>query len=172
MIRADFNTIISKMSKILYGYAYRILENQQEAEDAVQETFLKLWKMNEKLENYDSVEALSKTMLKNYCIDQIRKRKSTAYENITDNQFVKVPDATPQELLERAETAVILRGIIEQLPILQREVINLRDIQGLSYDEISERSGQSVNNIRVILSRARKSVREEYIRQRDEDGRA
>ena len=172
MTRADFNTIISKMSKMLYGYAYRILENQQEAEDAVQETFLKLWKMKEKLESYESIEALSKAMLKNHCIDQIRRRKNTGYESVSGDQYLTASDATPQELLERAETALILNKIIDQLPVLQREMINLRDIQDLSYDEISERSGQSVNNIRVILSRARKSVREEYRRQRYEDGRA
>lgn len=172
MTRDDFNNIIQQISRKLYGYAYRILENQHEAEDAVQETLLKLWKMNDKLDNYESVEALSATITKNYCIDQLRRRKSIIYDSLPGNRLIPESVPTPQELMERAESAMILNGIIGQLPFQQKEIIQLKDIQGLSYEEISEKTGQSVNNIRVTLSRARKFVREEYNKKRNDDGGA
>lgn len=169
MTREDFTIIIKQTGRRLYGYAYRLLENQQEAEDAVQETFLKLWKMKDKLETYESIEALSTTITRNYCIDQIRRRKSTGHEpqssESSDPQLVP----SPHELLERAESARIIGEIIDRLPVLQREIVRLRDIRGFSFEEISEKSGQSVNNIRVILSRARKFIREEYKKNRYED---
>ena len=169
MTREDFNIIIKQTGRRLYGYAYRILENQQEAEDAVQETFLKLWKMKDKLDTYESIEALSTTITRNYCIDQIRRRKGTGPDpqSFEGSDIQLVP--SPHELLERAESARIIGEIIDRLPIQQREIIRLRDIRGLSFEEISEKTEQSVNNIRVILSRARKFIRDEYKRNRYED---
>ena len=76
MTRTDFNDLIQQLSRKLYGFAFRILRNQEEAEDAVQEIFIKLWKMGQKLDEYNSIDALATTMTKNYCIDQIRKQKT------------------------------------------------------------------------------------------------
>ncbi len=75
MTRADFNNLVHTISRLLYGHAYRILKDQEGSEDAVQEVFVKLWKMNNRLNEYESVSALAVTMVKNYCIDQVRKRK-------------------------------------------------------------------------------------------------
>src|SRR5665648_524397 len=80
MTRGDFNAFVQQFSRILYVCAYRILGSQVEAEDAVQEVFIKLWKMGVKLNKYNSIEALAKTMTKNYCIDQLRKNKHIFYE--------------------------------------------------------------------------------------------
>jgi RNA polymerase sigma-70 factor, ECF subfamily len=65
MSRTDFNDLVHQLNRKLYGYAFRILRNQEEAEDAVQEVFIKLWKMNEKLSEYNSIDALATTMTKN-----------------------------------------------------------------------------------------------------------
>ena len=75
MTRDDFNELVRQQSRNLYGYAFRILRNQEEAEDAVQEVFIKLWNLGEKLDKYDKPMALAITITKNLCIDQIRKKK-------------------------------------------------------------------------------------------------
>ena len=75
MTKTDFNNLVISIGRKLYGYAYRILREKEGSEDAVQEVFVRLWKMNAKLDEYDSVEALAVTMVKNYCIDQLRKQK-------------------------------------------------------------------------------------------------
>ena len=66
MTRADFNDLVRQLNRNLYGYAFRILRNQEEAEDAVQEVFIKLWKLGDKLNDYNSIGALAITMIKNF----------------------------------------------------------------------------------------------------------
>jgi len=168
MTKTDFNNLVITIGRKLYGYAYRILRDKEGSEDAVQEVFVKLWKMNTKLDEYVSVEALAVTMVKNYCIDQIRKQKYI--EPADSNSFSLYHDTepSPQEKLESNETSDLMHRIINDLPEIYREVIKLRDIEELSYEEIAEKTGQNINTLRVNLSRARKSVRDEFNKQSNE----
>jgi RNA polymerase sigma-70 factor (ECF subfamily) len=152
----------------LYAYAYRILRDKEGSEDAVQEVFVKLWKMNTKLEEYESVEALAVTMVKNYCIDQIRKQKYIEPADTNSFSLYHDPGPSPQDKLEISETTALMHRIINDLPGIYREIIQLRDIEELSYDEIAEKTGQNINTLRVNLSRARKSVRDEFNKQSNE----
>ena len=162
MTRNDFEHLIQQLSRKLYGSAYRILRNQEEAEDVVQEVFIKLWNMNEKLDQYKSIDALATAMTRNYCIDLIRKQKhySTVDYNIIDHQNITSP--SPHEQMENTESGEILNIIIGSLPESFRIVFKLRDIEGASYEEIAEKTDQNINTLRVILSRARKIIRDEY----------
>jgi len=162
MTRADFNNLVHKIGRKLYGLAFRILRAREASEDAVQEIFVKLWKMNTKLEEYESVDALATTMIKNYCIDQLRRQKNI--EPGDNNTFALYHDSepSPHERLERNETSAIMHRIINDLPEMYREIIQLRDIEELSYVEIADITGQNINTLRVNLSRARKSVRDEF----------
>ncbi len=162
MNREEFNVLVLKLSKKLYVYAYRILKHQEEAEDAVQEIFIRLWKMGVKLDEYDSIEALALTMIKNYSIDQLRKHKNFNYEYINSVSSNYETESSPHEQMERNETYNILTGIIRELPDLYRQIIRLREIEGLTYEEISEITSQKINNLRVILSRGRRIIRDEY----------
>ncbi len=168
MTKTDFNNLVITIGRKLYGYAYRMLRDKEGSEDAVQEVFVKLWKMNTKLEEYESVEALAVTMVKNYCIDQIRKQKYI--EPADSNSFSLYHDTepSPQDKLESNETSALMHRIINDLPEIYREVIQLRDIEELSYEEIVEKTGQNINTLRVNLSRARKSVRDEFNKQSNE----
>lgn len=162
MTRERFNEYVLQQSRKLYGYAFRILRNQEESEDAVQEVFIKLWNMGEKLDNYTSIDALATTMTKNYCIDQIRKLKHTINDinDTSDYQFITSP--SPHDQMEIAESDAIVHTIIRDLDERYRTVIELRDIEGLSYEEIAEKTGQNINTLRVTISRARGFIREEY----------
>jgi RNA polymerase sigma-70 factor (ECF subfamily) len=162
MTKPDFNLLVHQLSRKLYGYAYRILTNQVEAEDAVQEVFIKLWDMSTKLDEYNSPDALSITMTKNYCIDQLRKRKHNISEEYKNQEFKNSTSITPFEQLENKENNEIIFEIIEQLPEAQKLIIKLREIEGLTYQEISEKTGQHVNALRVVISRARKVIKDEY----------
>jgi RNA polymerase sigma factor (sigma-70 family) len=162
MTRIDFNELVHKLSHKLYGYAFRILRNQEEAEDAVQEVFIKLWKLKEKLGEYNSIDAMATTMVKNHCIDQVRKGKNI-FNNDGNSQFyVSSSSPSPDEEMENRESGEIIYRIIENLPDISKTVIQLRDIDGFSYEEIAEKTAQTVNNLRVILSRARKQIRDEF----------
>jgi RNA polymerase sigma factor (sigma-70 family) len=162
MKRADFNDLVLQQSRNLYGYAFRILRNQEEAEDAVQEVFIKLWNMAKKLDEYKSVEALAVTMTKNYCIDQIRKKKPFIREDLENRNVQDINNESPHELMENMESEEILNHIIDHLPQKYNIVIRLKEIDGLSYEEISVKTDQNINTLRVTLSRARKMIKEEF----------
>lgn len=162
MTRADFNDLVRQHNRNLYGYAFRILRNQEEAEDAVQEVFIKLWNLGKKLNEYNSVGALAATMIKNYCIDQIRKKKHLVQEQLEGQNIANTENTSPSELLENKESGNILHQIIYRLPDIYRDAIVMRDIEGQSYEEIVELTGQNINTVRVTLSRARKMIREEF----------
>jgi len=147
-----------------FSYAFRIVGNREEAEDAVQEVFIKLWNMGDKLDEYSSVEALSVTMTKNYCIDQLRKhRYSDEPDQDNRNPFMATAP-TPHEQMEIRESSDILNVIIVELPAIYREMVQMRDIDGFTYEEIAEKTGQNINTLRVTLSRARKIIRDEFIK--------
>ena len=168
MTRADFNDLIRQLSRNLYGYAFRILRNQEEAEDAVQEIFIKLWKMGTKLDEYSNIGALATTMTRNLCIDQLRKKKHFISEEQEGSDIQIADNNSPYQLLENRESDDILHQIIDKLPDLYKNVIILREIDGLSYEEIIEKTEQNINTLRVTLSRARKMIREEFNKQQYE----
>jgi RNA polymerase sigma-70 factor (ECF subfamily) len=162
MTRTDFSDLVQQLSRKLYGYAFRILRNQEEAEDAVQEIFIKLWSFGEKLNEYNSIQALATTMIKNYCIDQVRKKKHFVPEEPGNQEYQNIMAPSPYDLMESRESNDIINHIIDQLPDIYKVVIKLRDIEETPYEEIAAKTEQNVNTLRVTLSRARKMIREEY----------
>ncbi|HUX59060.1 MAG TPA: RNA polymerase sigma factor [Bacteroidales bacterium] len=162
MTRNDFNNFVQQLSRKLYGYAFRILRNQEDAEDAVQEIFVKLWNMGDKLDKYKSVDALAITMTKNYCIDQLRKHKNIYHEENRRQDYKYFASPSPHEQMEIRESNEIIHNIIDRLPEGSGDIIRLRDIEGFSYEEIAEKTGQNINTLRVTISRARRIIRDEF----------
>jgi RNA polymerase sigma factor (sigma-70 family) len=162
MTRTEFDHLIKQQSRKLYGFAFRILRNQEEAEDVVQEIFIKLWKLGNKLDEYKSIDALALAMTKNYCIDLLRKQKHLYTGEFNASEFQSFAAPSPQEQLENSESGEILNKIIEGLPDTYRDVIILKEIEGVSYGEIAKKTDQNINTLRVTLSRARKIIRDEY----------
>ena len=144
MTRTDFNDLIRQHSRNLYGIAFRILRSQEEAEDAVQEVFIKLWKQGSKIDEYNNINAVAVTMLKNFCIDQIRKKKHFIREDQENQYILNIDNSSPYDLMEKRETENILYHIIDQLPDLYKDAIRLREIDGLSYEEIAEKTKQKI----------------------------
>jgi RNA polymerase sigma-70 factor, ECF subfamily len=162
MNRPDFNDLVRRNNRNLYAFAFRILRNQEEAEDAVQEVFIKLWNLGKKLDEYNSIEALASIMVKNYCIDQIRKKKHIVKEEPEKLSATDSGSNSPLELMEYKESGAILNNIIDQLPEIYKSAIIMKEIEGQSYEEIAEKTDQNINTLRVTLSRARKMIREEF----------
>jgi RNA polymerase sigma-70 factor, ECF subfamily len=162
MTRDDFNDLVRQHNRNLYGYAFRILRKQEEAEDVVQEVFIKLWNLGPKLDNYDNIGALAITMVKNLCIDQLRKKKHFIREEREVQDIQSIDNISPFVLLENRESDNILQKIISRLPDIYKVVIELREFEGLSYEEIAEKTVQNINTLRVTLSRARKMIRDEF----------
>jgi RNA polymerase sigma factor (sigma-70 family) len=162
MSKSDFDSLIQLLNRKLYGFAFRILRNQEEAEDVVQEIFLKLWKMGGKLNEYKSIDALATTMTRNYCLDLLRKQKHSFIGEFNVDTYQELTSPSPHELMENSESRDIIFNIIENLPEAYKVIIRLRDIEGISYEEIAEKTDQNINTLRVTLSRARGLIRDEY----------
>ncbi len=147
----------------LYRFALRLLGDGEEARDAVQETFLKLWNIRDKLAVYKSVEAFSMTMIKNHCLDKIKARRTISMEQLTI--LPRSEGSEPaDERYETLETFNRVIKLLEELPAQQRVIIQMRDVEGYDFEEISEITDMNVNAIRVNLSRARKRIKEMYIK--------
>ncbi len=156
----EFKNKVYPLRHKVFRLAKWMLNHDEEAEDVAQEIMLKAWTMRDKLSSYKSIEALLITMTKNLCLDKIKTmRYSTS--NIL---FLKIESTVPSQLerILSQEDETIIRQIVEELPEQQRLVIRLRSIEELSFDEVSEITGLTINNIRVTLSRARKTIHERY----------
>lgn len=163
MTRKDFNDIIHNTYKKLFAIAFRILASRQEAEDVVQEIFMKMWIMKDKLDEYKDKEALAVTMTRNYSVDILRKRKRLVDASVGNAQPVAGQSPSPYEILSDKEDMSVLKTIIDDLPVETREIVVMREIDGLSYEEISAITTTNINSLRVTISRARHTIREKYI---------
>lgn len=146
----------------LYRIAFRIVQNQIYAEDIVQETYIKLWEKRTDLDDINNAEAFSIIVLRNNCLDFLRRSKDgMTQELIPDNT---TSDVSMIESIEINDKASIIKSIINQLPEQQKQILQFKDCDGYTHEEIEMITGLNAVNIRVILSRARKSVRDSYFR--------
>jgi len=160
MKSSEFRLLVMPYSARLYRMAFRLMNNREEAEDTVQEVYVKLWEMRDELDKYNSIEALSIRIARNLCLDQLRRRKLDYDALNTDKLKQEGHSITPEESLERKEDKEIIHTLIAALPEPQRSLVHLRHLEGKAYEEISEMVNMNVNAIRVSISRARKQMRE------------
>ena len=169
MVVGDFKIKVLPVSKKLLRYASHFLRDDDEARDVVQDIFLKLWQKKEELDQIENIEAFAMRMTRNRCLDIIRAGKTVPIDAET-NRKLKQETIDVHSKVELSEAAGQVKQLISRLPDIQQKVMHLRDIEQLEYEEIAELTGLQVNAIRVNLSRARKKVRDEYIKMnRDED---
>lgn len=158
MTAEEFKTRLLPIKNKLYRFALSLLANRQEAEDAVQEVYLKMWNMRNSLEKYKSTEALMMTITKNQCLDKLKLKKNKAV-SLEIEHYNHSADS-PQEKTEQADLVGKVRELIKNLPEQQKIIVHLRDVEGYDFEEIVKITGQDLNYVRVNLSRGRKKVRE------------
>ena len=161
MTSEEFKIELMPLKDKLFRFAASILSDVDEAEDVVQDTFLKLWSKREKLGEVRNIEAFAMTTTRNLSLDRI---KSFHHKTIRMEEKTDIPsDKGLDELLEERDSTARAKKIIEKLPETQRTVMHLRDVEELELSEIAETMGMNLNAVRVNLSRARKSVRDSLI---------
>lgn len=163
MVASDFKTKVLPVSKKLLRFAVHFLKDEDEARDVVQDIFLKLWQKKDELDRIENVEAFAMRMIRNRCLDIIRAKRVVPIDAEKENRL-KEETVDVHEQIEMSEAAGQIKALIGRLPEIQRNVMQLRDIEQLEYKEISEMTGLQVNAIRVNLSRARKKVRDEFLK--------
>ena len=156
-----FNIAVLPLQDKLFRFAASILKNIDNAEDALQEILVKLWERRYELLKYKSIEAVAMRMMKNHCIDKLRKEKHTF--DINDN-LLGENSLTPEKQAALKDSANIALQLIEQLPPMQQMIIRLRDVEEYDLDEIAEIMEMLPNAVRTNLSRARQTVREQLLK--------
>jgi RNA polymerase sigma-70 factor (ECF subfamily) len=143
----------------LYRIAFALTENSRDAEDILQETYFKLWNKRKELAGIRNPEAFCVTLIKNLSLDYLRASRQ---HEAVDEVMIRVNISPETALIERDDLNQVQR-LMKQLPEQQRKVLHLHTIEACSLEEIEEITGLSAVNVRVLLSRARKFIREQYI---------
>ncbi len=142
----------------LYRLALRMLTNPAEAQDAVQEVLLKLWQQGDALQKIDNLEAWAMRITKNWCLDKLRS-KHRRTEDLDQAPVQTDGSPSAQQKLEKKETYKKVHQLIQKLPEKQMMVVQLRDIEGMTYKEIEQTIDMPQNQIKVNLFRARQKLK-------------
>ncbi len=155
----DFNVLVDKMKDKMYRLALRVVRNEEDAHEVVQESFIKVWKKREKIAEVDNKEAYCMTIARNMAIDLLRAKKMSI-SDIDEHYDIETKTANPENALVAKDQYVDLLKIIDTLPESHKLVIHLRDIEGYTYKEIAELTDFSVEKVKVYLHRARTRLRQ------------
>ena len=156
MTEREFHSRYLSLSDALYRVAFYILEDVEEAEDAVQELYLKLWKNRDALDGIRNPKAYAMTLLRNLCLDRVRHVARIADADVPGNMG---GEFDPDKAMDQKERLEMVLAAVKSLPDRQREILILRTVEGLSYEEIEERTGMNYLTLRVLLSRARQTLK-------------
>ncbi|WP_293734677.1 RNA polymerase sigma factor [uncultured Parabacteroides sp.] len=158
----SFKRLFLPLHPKLFRIAYALVENKSNAEDILQDAYYKLWSRREELTDVQNPEAFCVTLVKNLCIDFLRSPRVGRHNEEVTEVVAFSPDSSPDEKLEMKDKVQQVRHLVSRLPENQRQVLRLRGIEDCSMDEIEQITGLSAVNIRVLLSRARKIIREQF----------
>jgi RNA polymerase sigma factor (sigma-70 family) len=159
-----FQNLVLPAKNKLFRFAMRFLGNEEEAKDVVQEVFIRVWNGREKMSEIQNVEAWCMRITKNLSLDRIRSITRKQTQPIEESYNVRNEALTPLESTEIDESMQRIAQYIAVLPEKQRQIIHLRDVEGYSYNEISEILELDMNQVKVNLFRARNAVREKLMK--------
>lgn len=154
------------MRPALLRMATHYTEDTDEAEDVVQETLLKLWFLRDRLSQYRNVDALAMVITKHLCIN--RKRGKHFATVPLDEGLTIVGERSPERKLIDEERMQELLELITTLPDFQQSILKMKHIEGFEVEEIARITGSTTIAVRTNLSRARKKVREQFMRRNKE----
>ena len=149
-----FTNEILPLKDKLYRFALRFVRESQEAEDIVQDIMIKVWNKREEWSTWSSIEAMCMTMTRNLSIDRTRG-KHRKVTDLPEGYDVVESGATPEQAVSSKDMMKYIRDIMDQLPEKQKSIVQLRDVEGYSYREISEILHLSLSQVKVNLHRAR-----------------
>lgn len=157
-----FRTIVEANQGFVYAVAFRFVNDEQDAEDLAQEAFVRLWK---NLHTYKQEVKLTTWLYKivtNQCLDFLKSRHGRQRKNKVDidrSHFV-TDHSTPEKEFQQQELSRIIHAVADELTPKQKAVFILRDLEGLSQEEVSETLSMSTGNVKSNLFYARQKMTE------------
>ena len=143
-------------SNKMYRYALTILKNEDNAHDVVQECLTKIWDKRHMLKDVQNVEAWAMRVTRNQCYDWV---KASRFTTLSEQQTQQEDQLKADHDMLMEDQKKWLAKVLEGIPEKQREIFHLREIEELSYHEISDVLSLSMNEVKVYLHRARTKVR-------------
>lgn len=153
----DLDNILISHAERFYRVAFHILESREEAEDAVQELYLKLYESKHRLMAVSEPLAYGISVLRNICIDRIRRRTVRKAEPVDER--IPLEEAPPDSRTVSKDLLESLMTEMDKLPDRQAVVLKMKAVEGLDYKEIAETTGLSQVHVRVLVSTARKTLK-------------
>ena len=147
--------------RLLYRVAYQLTGNAQDAEDLLQDLYLKLWQKRDDLPDEAMKEAYLVTMIRRLFIDQRRLKHLDASAELKNEDGPPDERSLDQEIDSRDE-AQQMEGLINQLPERDAKIIQMHLVEDHSYEEIERDTGLSQGNIRIIVMRTKKKLKQQF----------
>ncbi|HMI64247.1 MAG TPA: sigma-70 family RNA polymerase sigma factor, partial [Puia sp.] len=135
-----------------------LLQNVQEAEDAVQDVMAGIWAKRDQWGEWKSIEAYCMTATRNNCLDRMRKRRILAVQEEKAGQ-VSSPERDPYEKMMDKQMIQRIRQCMDVLPENQQQVVRLREMEGFSYNEIAEVLDMTLDQVKINLFRGRNAIK-------------
>lgn len=162
MNQNEFIQLINPFKDKVFRLAKRLLVSTEEAEDATQEVFVKLWNKKMTLITYNSVEALAMTMTKNYCLDQLKSKRAGNIQLVHTN--FSSGDSGIDQITEDRDSLNWVEKLITELPQQQQIILQLREVEHYEFSEIATLLDMNETAVRVALSRGRKTLKERMLK--------
>jgi len=160
MTHQQFSNLVDASSDVIYRVVFFMTRDENEAQDILQETFIKFWE-NDKLHKVENPQGYLMTMAKNLTIDKIRKTKiEKSAEFVKDYRLVN--EENDEKLDEKKNLYSKIINFVQQLKEKQKQVFLLREMEGLTYQEISDYLEISESQVKVNLHRARTAIKNQF----------
>lgn len=159
-----FKTKVLPVKDKLYRFALKLVKSEPEAQDIVQEVLIKVWDKRDQMDQLENLEAWCMRVTRNLSLDKLKSKHSSKTSGMEENFEVSQGEKdTPYRSTEMKDTLENIGNLISSLPDKQKQAIQLRDVEGFSYKEISDIMEIDMNQVKVNLFRARKTVRENLL---------
>lgn len=140
----------------LYRLAWGILESEEDAADAVQDLYAKLWSIRDGLDSVHNPKAYCITLLRRMCIDRLRR---VSPQRLKEGQELESEDVGIERGIVEKEQLRQVRSLIERLPERERKVLVLKVLEERSYEEVASITGINYLTLRVLVSNARRKIK-------------
>lgn len=161
MKNIDIKTIVYQHKDQMYRFAISILKNETDAQDVLQDIFLKVWERRKAITIDVNWKVYLMQATRNKCFDFMKKNRRVTESIVEDsNKYGYYTDV--QTDFEHKEMLCIVEKYISQLSEREQSILHLKEYEQLSYEEFAEIEALSVNNVRTILSRTRKLLKEKF----------
>ena len=152
MTRSEFEHIAAQLRQKVLKVGLQFFGSQEDAEDAAQETMEQLWRYCEQIDASRNIEPLAVRVAKNCCVSMYRRNRPIP------SLYGGELGSSPQEILEAKDTQRMLEEALDLLKPRERQLFEMRQLEGLSVDEISSETGIPKPSIIAMVSAARKKV--------------